>query len=254
MGYKLQKADLFSESAVYGLVMVSALLLVTNQYEVTSREVFIKVLGTVVVFWLAHAFATAVSHMGVVADAKSPFRESFRYAFAHSAGLLIAAVVPLAIVLLGVVNLISDDVALWTALWVDAVLLGLLGYFSSGAWTRNTSLRLRVGARDRIVGRVHRFAQGIHSLGRPQLSASGRGGLRVRPAIGNRSSRRRIWRLTARSRGLQWFGHNARRSPHWPQWRSPGAPPTPIAANPHRIPATEVGGVATALNGDGDPA
>ena len=152
MGYKLQKADLFSESAVYGLVMVSALLLVTNQYDATSREVFIKVLGTVVVFWLAHAFATAVSHMGVVADAKAPFRESFRHALAHSAGLLIAAVVPLGIVLLGVVNLISDDVALWTALWVDAVLLGLLGYFSSGAWTRNTSLRLRVGFGTALLG------------------------------------------------------------------------------------------------------
>ena len=152
MGYKLQKADFFSESAVYGLVVVSAMLLVTNQYEITSREVFIKVLGTVVVFWLAHVFAMAVSRMGAVADAKSPFRESLRYALAHSVGLLIAAVVPLVIVLLGVVNLISDDIALWTALWVDAALLGLLGYFSSGAWTRNTSLRLRVGFGTALLG------------------------------------------------------------------------------------------------------
>ena len=150
---------------MYGLVVVSAMLMVTNQYEITSREVFIKVLGTIVVFWLAHVFATAVSRMGLAADAKSPFRESFRYALVHSAGLLIAAVVPLAIVLLGVVNLVSDDIALWTALWVDVLMLGLLGYFSSGAWTRNTSLRLRVRAGDRVVGRVHRFAQGIHALG-----------------------------------------------------------------------------------------
>ncbi|MGL3807592.1 hypothetical protein ACSYDW_16015 [Paeniglutamicibacter sp. R2-26] len=152
MGYKISKADFFSESAVYGLVVVSALLLVTNQYEATSGQVFLKVAGTVVVFWLAHVFAMAVSRMGSVSDAKSPFGESLRYAFAHSAGLLFAAVVPLAIVLLGVLNLVSDDTALWTALWVDAGLLGLLGYFSAGTWTRNTSLRLRVGLGTALLG------------------------------------------------------------------------------------------------------
>ena len=126
-GYKLERRDFFSESAVYGLVMVSALLVVTKKYEVTSRDVFVKVLGTILVFWLAHVFATAVSHMGVVSDRKSPFRESFRYAVGHSVGMLVASVVPLAIVLLGVVNLVRDDVAVWTALWVDALLLGILG-------------------------------------------------------------------------------------------------------------------------------
>lgn len=152
MGYKLQKADFFSESAVYGLVVVSTMLLVTNRYEATSHEVFVKVLGTVVVFWLAHAFAMAVSRMGMVADTKSPFRESLRYASVHSLGLLIAAVVPLAIVLLGVVDLISDDTAVWIALWVDTALLGLLGFFASAAWTRKTSLRLRVGAGTALLG------------------------------------------------------------------------------------------------------
>lgn len=152
MGYKLQKADFFSESAVYGLVVVSAMLLVTNQYEVTSGEVFTKVLGTVAVFWLAHVFATAVSHMGVVSDTRSPFGESLRYALVHSVGLPIAAVIPLGIVLLGVVDLIGDDTALWTALWVDTALLGLLGYFASAAWTSKSSMRLRVGLGTALLG------------------------------------------------------------------------------------------------------
>lgn len=152
MGYKLRRRDFFSEAAVYGLVMVSALLVVTNQYDVTSRDVFLKVLATTLVFWVAHVFATAVSHLGVVSDRESPFRESFRYAIGHSVGMLVAAVVPLAIVLLGVLNFVRDDVALWTALWVDALLLGLLGYFSAARWTRRTSMRLMVGTGTALLG------------------------------------------------------------------------------------------------------
>lgn len=152
MGYKLQRRELFSEAAVYGLVMVSALLVVTNQYEVTSRDVFLKVLATTLVFWVAHVFATAVSHLGVVADRTAPFRESFRYAIGHSMGMLVAAVVPLGIVSIGVLNLIRDDVVLWTALWVDVLLLGLLGYFSAARWTHVTSMRWLVGTGTALLG------------------------------------------------------------------------------------------------------
>lgn len=132
--------------------MVSALLVVTNQYEATSRDVFFKVCATTLVFWVAHVFATAVSHLGVVSDRKAPFRESFRYAVGHSMGMLVAAVIPLAIVLLGVLNLVRDDIVLWTALWVDALLLGLLGYFSAARWTARTSMRLLVGTGTALLG------------------------------------------------------------------------------------------------------
>lgn len=152
LGYKLERRDFFSESTIYGLLMVSALLVVTNQYEVTSRDVFIKVLGTTLVIWMAHVFATAVSHMGVVTDRKSPFRESFRYAIGHSVGMLVASVVPLTIVLLGVLNLIRDDVAVWFALWVDVLMLGVLGYFSAARWTVKTSARFGVGAGTALLG------------------------------------------------------------------------------------------------------
>lgn len=132
--------------------MVSALLIVTNQYEVTSRHVFLKVLGTTAVFWIAHVFATAVSHLGVVSDRRAPLKESFSYALGHSVGMLIAAVVPLAIVMLGVVNLIRDDIALWSALWIDVVLLGVLGYFSAGRWTRKSSQRFGVASGTALLG------------------------------------------------------------------------------------------------------
>ncbi|MDJ0321928.1 hypothetical protein [Pseudarthrobacter sp. PS3-L1] len=152
MGYKLRKADFFSESAVYGLIMVSALLMVTDRYDVTSRDVFIKVLITVAVFWLAHLFATGVARLSHVPDRKSPIHESMQYALVHSLGMLIAAVLPLAIVLLGVINLIGDEIALWTALWVDVVLLGVLGYVSAGSWTQKLSQRLTMGSATALLG------------------------------------------------------------------------------------------------------
>lgn len=127
-------------------------MMVTNRYEATSGDVFAKVLGTVVVFFLAHLFATAVSHLSHVENVDAPLSESFRHALVHSVGMLIAAVVPLAIVFLGVVNAISDDIALWTALWVDVGLLGVLGYLSARAWTRRRALRLAVAAGTALLG------------------------------------------------------------------------------------------------------
>ncbi|RNE48711.1 hypothetical protein [Corynebacterium alimapuense] len=152
MRLKLRSADFFSESAVYGLVMVSAFLMVTNRSDVTSRDVFIKVLVAVVVLWIAHMFAAGVAHLSKVANSEAPLLESARYAFSHSLGMLLAAILPLAIIFLGVVNLIRDDIALWTALWVDVALLGLLGYLSTTAWAQKPFLRWAVGGATALLG------------------------------------------------------------------------------------------------------
>lgn len=136
------RQDLLSEAAIYGLIMVSALIMVTRQYEITSAQVFMKVLGTVVVFWMAHVFASTLARLSTTSNGRPAFRQSFRYALKHSAGLLLAAVVPLGIMALGVINLISDELAVWGALWADVLLLGLLGYLAARAWTRNRAYRL----------------------------------------------------------------------------------------------------------------
>ncbi|PQZ94836.1 hypothetical protein CQ018_05695 [Arthrobacter sp. MYb227] len=153
---KIQRSDFTSESAVYGLVVVSALLIISDRYDVTSLQVFFKVLGAVLVFWLAHVFAAAVAHLNAVADKdrKAPLKAALRHGISHSSGMLIASVIPLLIVLLGVTNLVRDDVALWTALWVDVLFLGLLGYFSAVRWTRQQSMRIGVGLSTALLGVV----------------------------------------------------------------------------------------------------
>ncbi|WP_376991658.1 hypothetical protein [Arthrobacter cryoconiti] len=152
MGYKIRGSDLYSESAVYGLIVVSALLVIADDYENTALEVFLKVLGTVIVFWVAHLFAVAIAHLNQESKDKTTFRSEAAYAMGHSVGLLIAAVVPLVILLLGVTNIMDDDTALWTALWVDVLLLGVLGYFSARRWTIKPWIRLATAFSTALLG------------------------------------------------------------------------------------------------------
>lgn len=158
-----------TESAIYGLILVSALLIVVGRGEQSSWETFIKVLGTVLVFWVAHVFAHVVAQLSagrsnspgaVSGDASvgeepvrlGAVRRAFSHAFAHSAGLLLAAVVPLVIILAGVLTFISGETATWTALWVDVALLGVLGFLGAGGWTRRLGLRLAAGTITALLG------------------------------------------------------------------------------------------------------
>lgn len=61
-----------------------------------------------------------------------------------SSRLLLAAIVPVAIVLFGVLDLVNGETAVWVALWAVVTLLALVGFLSSRSWTRK--LHYRVGA------------------------------------------------------------------------------------------------------------
>ncbi|MBC9937584.1 MULTISPECIES: hypothetical protein [unclassified Leucobacter] len=149
------RRDLVSESAIYGLILVSALLIVVSRGEQSSWDTFLKVSGTVVVFWVAHVFAHIVARLSSVGSGSGEageFRSALRHALAHSTGLLLAAIVPLAIIFAGVLKLINGDTATWAALWVDVALLGLLGYFGSAGWTKRRSLRIVASAVTALLG------------------------------------------------------------------------------------------------------
>ncbi|HPU04727.1 MAG TPA: hypothetical protein PLY47_12635 [Rhodoglobus sp.] len=124
-----------SESAIYGVILVSALIIVTGQKSDTSWDTFLKVLGTVVVFWIAHVFAGVVSNLGMTIDGDKSFGALLLYAVRHSSGLLLGALIPLLIILLGAAGVIADDTAVWVALWIDAALLGIIGYLAVARMT-----------------------------------------------------------------------------------------------------------------------
>lgn len=159
------RRELVSESAIYGLLLVSAMLIVVGRSDQGTWETFIKVGTTVVVFWVAHVFAHVISQLssarqptasgtehGLSRQEAGALRQAFQYAFTHSSGILVAAILPLAIVLVGLLGFISGDAATWTALWVDVALLGVLGYFGTGGWTKRRSLRIVAGLVTALLG------------------------------------------------------------------------------------------------------
>ena len=147
-----QKVRFVSESAIYGLLLVSALLVITGNRSDTSWAVLLKVAGTVVVFWIAHVFAHVVGQLSDADDGPVAFKKVLRHAVDRSSGLLIAAIIPLAIVLLGALNTLNDDTAVWLALIVDTGLLAAFGYLAFAHWTPLMPLRLAGAAATALLG------------------------------------------------------------------------------------------------------
>lgn len=141
-----------SDSAVYGLLLVSALLVITGNRSDSSWAVLFKVLGTVLVFWIAHVFAHVIAQLGAAPDGSISFKKELRHAVHRSSGLLFAAIIPLAIVLLGALNILSDDTAVWLALIVDTALLAVFGYLGFAHWTPRVPLRLAGAAGTAMLG------------------------------------------------------------------------------------------------------
>ncbi len=147
---------LSTESAVYGVILVAGLVEILSSPAVASWDVLVKVLVTVVVFWLAHLYAGTVAHLGDEHETDLPGRQRLalaaRYALDHSWGMLIAPLLPVAFLLLGVVGVISDEVAIWGTLWIAVVVLGILGYLKAAAWTSRLSIRMTSAAVTSLLG------------------------------------------------------------------------------------------------------
>ena len=119
-----------TEEGVYGVILVAGMIVVSNTHETTALTTFITVVSTVIVFWAAHVFA------GTIALTRHPdgrpvgLRQSFRRALRRCWGLLISALIPSSILLFGALHVVSDDAAIWLALWTCVLVLGVLGYLA----------------------------------------------------------------------------------------------------------------------------
>ena len=124
-----------SEESVYGLILVSGMIVVSNSLVGTSFNALITVIVTVLVFYAAHIYAGTLARLAAT-DGAAGFFPSLRASAKHSRGMLVAAVPPLVILLLGVWHVLEDDTAIWIALMVDAGLLAVLGWFAVARWTK----------------------------------------------------------------------------------------------------------------------
>lgn len=124
------RASFATEQSVYGVILVSGMIVVSATHDSTSWEVFWTVVVTVIVFWLAHVYAGTVAHHGLDQGRVLGIRESFSEAVTHSWGLLASALIPSFILLLGATEAVPDYVAIWMALWAGVLVLAILGYIA----------------------------------------------------------------------------------------------------------------------------
>ncbi len=136
------RSGLITEESVYGIVLVSGMIVVGGSYGASSWETFLGVIGTVVVFWAAHVYAGTVAGHGVLEGDETTLSAAFHRSVRRSLGFLIAALLPSFVLLLGALDAIADSTALWTALWLGVVLLGILGF--SAFTVRGSSWPIRI--------------------------------------------------------------------------------------------------------------
>lgn len=132
---------LMSEEAIYGLILVSGMIVVSYDLTGTSLSALVTVVVTVIVFFIAHVYSGTLARLAET-DGKSTLPDSLRKALYHSLGMLVVSLAPIAVLLMGVTRAIDDDLAIWTALIVDTVALGILGWLAVAKWTRHFWLRL----------------------------------------------------------------------------------------------------------------
>lgn len=140
---------------MYGVILVSGMIIVTGDKSDASWDVFLRVLGTVLVFWAAHVYAGTVAELGAgVGEHRHGFAAALTTALRDSLGLLLAACLPLIVLLFGAAGVIADDQAVWGALWVDVVVLAILGYLGVARWSATLWVRLIGAAITAALGAV----------------------------------------------------------------------------------------------------
>ena len=132
---------LLTEEAIYGLILVSGMIVVSGQSGTASIEVLVTVIVTVAVFYAAHVYAGAVARLAAVGRT-GHLRHALAHAARQSSGLLVAAVVPVVILALGTTHVIPDTTANWAALVVNTVMLAVLGWIAISRWSESWAARI----------------------------------------------------------------------------------------------------------------
>jgi hypothetical protein len=118
------------EHGVYGLVLVTALVAVGWQDD-TDFEVLLFVLGTVLVYWLAHIYAA------VVASRRSHpvprLHEATIEGARKASPMLVAMLIPALLLSLAAVGWVEEYTAYFLALGSGIVLLGVIGYANAAS-------------------------------------------------------------------------------------------------------------------------
>lgn len=132
---------LTSEEAIYGLILVSGMIVASAAANGSAWDAFVAVVVTVIVFFAAHVYAGALGRLAAT-NGHAGVGPSFAAAAKHSSGMVYASLPPLVILLLGASQAIDDTTAQWAALIVNTVLLGALGWIAVARWSTHWAPRI----------------------------------------------------------------------------------------------------------------
>ncbi|GAA2970177.1 hypothetical protein GCM10010460_00710 [Microbacterium terrae] len=130
-----------SEEAIYGLILVSGMIVVAGSDDGRSLSVLVTVAVTVLVFYAAHVYAGALGRLAAT-DGSGGLGTSLRAAARQSSGMLAASVPAIIVLALGTTHVIADATANWTALVLNTIVLGALGWIAVARWTTHWAPRI----------------------------------------------------------------------------------------------------------------
>jgi hypothetical protein len=120
-----------SPAAIYGTIVYASVVAAASGTH-DDQESAVRLLAfsvvSILVFWLAHVYSTALGFQGDAARAGDRVRDSLRHALSESGGMLEAAVVPSVPLLLAALGILPADFGVALALWLAVLMLALLGY------------------------------------------------------------------------------------------------------------------------------
>lgn len=124
---RLQRQHL-AAGAIYGTIVCLTILVLLEEDRTTAVDAAAILVGTGLVFWLAHVYAHLVPI--VAAEGRLP-RGSFRRVAVDQGGILVAVAMPLIPLFLAMIGLIDDRAALRGAVVICLVVLDVIAVWEA---------------------------------------------------------------------------------------------------------------------------
>jgi hypothetical protein len=118
-------------AGIYGTIVYASVVAASSSGahdQEDALRVLVFSLVSIVVFWMAHVYSTALGYHGADEYLGSRVRDALRYALFESGGMLEAAVIPSIPLLLAAIGVLPAEVGVPFSLWLSVLLLALLGY------------------------------------------------------------------------------------------------------------------------------
>jgi hypothetical protein len=120
-------------AGIYGTIVYASVVAASSggpadQTQQDALHVLVFSLVSIVVFWMAHVYSTALGFHGADESVRARVRDAFGHALFESSGMLEAAVVPSVPLLLAAIGVLPATLGVYLSLWLTVLLLALLGY------------------------------------------------------------------------------------------------------------------------------